>query len=726
MNQEEIHLRDYLKIISKYRAIIIAFMLVTFAVVILGTLSATPQYLGSTKVMIEKAASSNLTNRYSYNYFDPEFYETQFQLIKSQEVAKRVVRILSLETTYENYMGDAIKPSSLQKFKQWVGQLKGTILSFLMPAKDAKNGKGGSSSVERSREDVLAATINAGVSVTPVKESHIVSIQYESPNPEFAALVANTIAKAYIEMTLDMKMESTRRTLAWMTKKADQERLKLEKTEVKLQNYMRSNNLVTLEDRIAVIPQKLAEISTQLVRAQNKREKLEALYHKVDKVADQPDLAESILGVENGHTLQILRDQILKAEQHIRELSGKFGAKHPTMIKAKGDLDILQNKKSGEIRRLIASVKNEYELALADENNLQRQLNSSKAEAHNLSEKFVQYGAYKREMETNRQLYDSLLLKMKEQSITGETQPVNLWIVEQAIVPEAPFKPRVMVNLLLGLVVGLFGGIGLAFFIEYLDQTIKYPEDVERTLKVPVLGLIPFYHEKGSSIDTVMLDEPRSAIAENFRDLRTSVMLSASAHPPRKILVSSAGAGAGKSTTSVNLAVTIAQSGKKVLLIDGDLRKPRLHKILGISSEQGLSSFLAGLSKSDTLLRTKIDNLAFLPAGPIPPNPSELLLADELKDFLDRLLQKVDFIVCDSPPLQSVVDARILSQIFDGTILVVKAKHTTYDMARRALKQLQDVNCPVLGILINALELKKNDYYYETYYGAYGDEPESK
>jgi len=393
------------------------------------------------------------------------------------------------------------------------------------------------------------------------------------------------------------------------------------------------------------------------------------------------------------------------------------------MIKAVGDLEILQSKKNQEVRRLIESVKNEYELSVADEKNLQQQMVETKADALNLNEKLFQYRTYQREMETNRQLYDALLMKMKDQNITGEIQPINLWVVERAQVPQFPYKPNKKKNLLLGLIVGLFGGIGLAFFIEYLDQSIKYPDETERALGLPVLGMVPLLKRKDGNIDTVMTDQPRSTTAENYRALRTSVLLSSSTHPPRKILITSAAAGAGKSTTSVNLARAIAQSGKKVLLIDADLRKPRLHKIFGIDPEYGLSSYLAGWSKSAVLLRTSEENLAFLPAGPIPPNPSELLTSAMMKELIDNLIDQVDYIVCDSPPLQSVVDARILSQIFDGAILVAKGKQTTYDMARRALKQLQDVNAPVLGVVINALELKKNDYYYANYYGAYGDEP---
>ncbi len=722
MTEEEIHLRDYLKVISKHKALIFLFLIVTMIVVIFGTLSTTPQYMGTTSVMIEKAASNDLTSRYSYNAYDPEFYETQFQLIKSMEVSKRVVELLSLETTYDSYMGKSEKPGKIAQLKDIVKGFKSKLLAYLKPAPET-DGEG-SALEPLSRADILAAQINANISVSPVKESHIVSIQYASPNPEFAALVANTVAKAYMELTLDMKMEATRRTLAWMTEKAEEERQKLDAKEAELQKYMRSSDLVTLENRLAVIPQKLTEISTQLVRAQSKRQKLESLYKKVDQVANQPELAESILGVTNDNTLQTLRDQILKSEQNIRELATKYGAKHPVMIKAKGELETLNNKKESEIKRLISLVKNEYELALADERNLEKQFSQSKAEAQNLNEKFLQYNVYKREMETNRQLYDSLLIKLKEQTITGETQPVNLWIVEYANAPRAPFKPRTMVNLLLGFVVGLFGGIGLAFFVEYLDQTVKYPEETEQMLKQPILGVIPKLKDKGQNPDKAMLTMTRSGIAENFRSLRTSIMLSSSNQPPRKILVTSVNAGDGKSTTAFNLAVAIAQSGKQVLLIDCDLRKPRLHKILGTDSDKGLSTYLAGLSKTDILARNEIDNLTFIPAGPIPPNPSELLISDNMDYLFDQMLQKVDFIVCDSPPLQAVVDARILAQKCDGTVLVLRAKETTFDAARKSLKQLEDVNAPVLGLMLNGIELKKDDYYYESYYGSYSEKPQ--
>jgi len=262
MQEEEIHLRDYLKVINKHRGMIIIFMLVILALVTLRTFSVTPQYLGTSKVLIEKAESNSLTTCYSYNYYnyDPEFYETQFQLIKSQQVSRRVVDLLALDKTIGTYLKEEKEPSTLRFLKLWLLQIKNNFFTPNPPDVDSES----NTVTQQSRVENIAKMIGAGIQVSPVKESQIVSISFSSANPEFAALIANTVAKAYMETTLEMKMEATRRTLEWMTKKTDQERQKLEKTEQKLQSYMRSNNLVTMENRIAVTPQKLTQISTEL------------------------------------------------------------------------------------------------------------------------------------------------------------------------------------------------------------------------------------------------------------------------------------------------------------------------------------------------------------------------------------------------------------------------------------------------------------------------------
>jgi len=613
MQEQEIHLRDYLKIVYKRRYTVYTFFAIVFAVVLIGTLSSSPVYRASTKVLIEKVEPANLSMAYPYSMpYEPEFYETQYQLIKGMSVAQKVVKMLSLENTYETYFKGSMKNMSPE---------------------------GG-----KTKADLLADIISGGIVVSPVKNSKIVSISFLSGNPEFAALVANTVAKAYMEEILDMRMSASRYSIEWMTKKAEEEKVKLEKSEKDLQEYTRANDIVTLQDKVTITPEKLTEFNSQLIRAETKRKEIEGLYNKVSRIGIKD--AETIHSIVSDPSVQSIRGQILKAEQDIQELSKKFGRKHPAMIKAEEDLKSLERKKEQEIRRVIASIRNEYELAKSQENSLRQTLSSTKTEALNLNEKFVRYGALSREVETNRQLYDALIKKMKEQSVTEQVQTVNVWVVEKAAKESAPIKPRKGLNILLGIIVGLFGGIGLAFFFEYLDNTIKAQEDVEMRLGVPVLGTVPLVESKDENIEDIILKEPQSIIAESYKTIRTAILLSSASKPPRNILVTSMGPGEGKTATSVNLAITIARSGYSVLLIDSDLRKPRIHSIFRLNNLSGLSTYLAGATPDiDTVFKNPIINLTVIPSGPLPPNPSELLGSNKMNGLLGILNERFDLVI---------------------------------------------------------------------------------
>ena len=583
---------------------------------------------------------------------------------------------------------------------------------------------------DKPKTDMLADIIRNGIMVAPVKNTKIVNISYMSPNPDFAVLVANSVAEAYIEEMLEMRMSFSRYSIAWMTEKAEEEKRKLENSENALQNYMRSHDILTLQDRITIAPEKLTEFNSQMIKAETRRKELEALYNQITKTGLKN--AETIPAITSDPIFQSMRTQIMTAEQNIEDLSKKYGKKHPAMIKAEEELKLLHQKKNQEINRIIASLKNEYELARANESSLRSAVSSTRSEAINLNEKYVQYGVLAREAETNKQLYDALMKGVKEQSVTGELQNVRIWVVEKAKKPGAPVKPKKLMNVLLGLVVGLFGGVGLAFFFEYLDNTIKSPEEIEAKLGLPVLGIVPVMEPTEENIEEIIMKDPQNVISESYKTLRTAIMLSSANRPPKNILITSMGPEEGKTVTSVNLSLTIARSGYSVLLIDADLRKPRVHTIFGLNNLSGLSTFLAGATNDiETVFKQPATNLTVIPSGPPPPNPSELLGSARMNELMRILNDQFDVIIWDSPPLMTVTDSLMLSKILDGTIIVARAGKTTYEVVRRGIRTLQgtrtgDIKSHVLGIVINALDIKKSDYYYN-YYNYYSSPgPESK
>lgn len=726
MDVKEVHLRDYIRVIQKRMYPSVTFFSVVLVLVVLGTFSATPVYRATTKLFIEKVEPYSFLKEFRYITHDPEFYGTQYQLIKSKRVSMSVVKMLSPDKAFRAYFSDDNRMGSIVTSPvRWLGGFLGMALKVAgLKGDSPADFFSGDDSGDGSWENSIADSITRNIAVQPVRDTKIVSVSFMSENPEIARLVANTVAKAYIEATLEMKMSASQYTLHWMTKKIEEERTRLDKSERALQEYMQANDIVTLEDRLTIIPEKLSELSTNLTRAETKRKELETLYEKVKDLPKSLRGAGSLPVISSDPIFRSLREQILKEEKNITELSKKYGSKHPLMIRAKGDLDVLNRKKNEEIRRIIRSIKNEYELANSNENNIRNLLSDTKQEALNLSEKFIQYGVLKREVETNRQLYDSLLAKMKEQSITEELQSVNVWIVEEAETPEQPSKPRKALNILLGLVTGLFGGIGLAFFIEYLDNTVKTPEEVEARLGVPVLGTVSLLKKASktdniSGIEKIVIDEPKSNYAESYKALRTSIMLSSADSPPKSVLVTSAGPGEGKTTTAINLALAVAQLYGRVLLLDADLRKPFIHRIFGLSNQSGLSTFLAGDS-SRIIHKGPMPNLDIITSGPIPPNPSELLGAKRFEKLMSDLAEKYDLVVCDSPPALTVTDSLILSKQFDGTLIVVRAGKTAYEMVERGLKLLKgrrsgDMESNVMGILINAVDITKGYYYYKYY-----------
>ncbi len=704
------NLQHYFNILQKRWQIVATIGGGIFALVLLVTMMSTPIYEGTAKVIIERVEIDILTGNNRVQPQDPEFYTTQFQLIRSQGVARRVVDLLGLEAG----IAEREKTGDPSRFSSVLQSIRGMLPRF--SSSDEKvDGKSADPNA-LTASDKVANQILQNVRVRPVPGSRIVEVTYSSPNPEFAALVANTFVQAYLEKSLDMKMDATHRSLDWLTPKAETERIKLQASEKKLQAYMEENHLVTMEDRVSIIPEALTQLGRELISAESRTKEHKLLYDKVRAVAGNLDAAENVLAVSEGGALDVLRGQILQAEQMNMELSSKYGAKHPMMLKAAADLNILKDKRRQEINRIIHKIKNQYELARDNENSIRDQLNQTKSMALGLNEKYVGYSVLKREIDTNRQLYEALLTKIKDQSVSGERQPVNISVVENAKVPQNPARPKVMLNLLVGLILGLCCGVACAFFLDHQDIRIKAAEDVADILKVPALGSITFNRIAGN-MKEIVRTSPRSEFTENYNALRTTLLLSAADLPPRRILISSSIAGEGKTTTATNLALTMAKAGSKVLLIDADLRKPTLHKVFKLQNQAGLSSYLAGSGDKSILNKGSHANLVVIPSGPTPPNPYELLNSNRMATLLDNLNEEFDVIICDSPPIFSVADARVLCRFFDGMIVVARAGLTTYPMVKKSIRMVKEVKGEILGIVVNAVKTRDQEYY--GYYSNY-------
>jgi capsular exopolysaccharide synthesis family protein len=456
----------------------------------------------------------------------------------------------------------------------------------------------------------------------------------------------------------------------------------------------------------------------------------EALYRQTgDKHID------SLPAILENKLIMDLKQAYIQLEAQYMKLSETFKPEYPEMVRLKSQMETIQRRLESEISKVTAGIQNDYESSLRRESLLRQAFEQQKGRAMEMKEKAIQYNILKREADTNRDLYKGLLQRMKEAGVSAGIIASNIQIVDQAELPRAPYKPNKKLNLLLAAVVGLFLGIGLAFFFEYLDNTVKTPEDVEQLIRLPSFGMVPEISngrrrrlEKGASfpVELITFGHPKSMLSEAYRNIRTSILLSFSEKPPKKIAISSPNPGEGKTTTVINTAIALSQTGAKVVIIDSDMRKPRVHKIFDVEKENGmgLSSFLSGHAELEALIKkTEIPNLFYIPSGPIPPNPSELVGSVLFKSMMKSLGERFDHIVLDSPPVLGFADSIILSSFVDGVILVALGGRTSREALQRAKEALYQVNAKILGVVINRVNIQRSDYgtYYYRYHSYYGE-----
>ncbi len=708
--EEEVHLRDYLNVIMRRKWVVVLFFVTVVTTVTLMTFMASPLYKATVTIKIDKELPKVLTfeDVYKVETVDKDYYQTQYEVLSSRNIAKRVIKKLGLDKDPSFISRDDFSPLA--------------ILSSIVSVFRGKKEEPRPIYEDGIKTDIIDRFI-ANVKVEPVKNSQLVRVSFIAPEPEMAKVVANAIADAYIEFNLDSKIEATKQARAWLEKQLEVVKAKVEESEEKLNRYAALNEVIFLDenkDKESILTQRLSEISTALSEATSLRIQKEALYREIK---DSGNNSPYIL---NNPLIQELKKTYVSLESEYFELLKRYKPEYPKMKALKSQMVALSKRIDLEKERLIKSIESDYRAALKREQYLKTLFDRTKKELLDFQNKIIQYQILKREVDTNRQLYNSMLQRLKEVGVTATMTATNIQIIDRAESPRSPYKPKKTLNILLSMIVGLFGGVGLAFFIEYFDNSVKDIQEIERRINLPTLGIIPYSKEYNNSERglPVISAEGQGSLVEAFRSVGTFILLSSAQKPPKTILVTSPSEGEGKTTISANTAVNLIRSFKKGILVDGDLRRPMLHRIFGLTNNTGLSTFLSGnLEFGEGLIkRTEIKGLDIITGGPIPPNPSELLGSERMKDLIDALYTMYDFVILDSAPVLGMTDSLYLSTFTEGVIVVIRAGETSREALKETKRLLQKINAKILGVVLNGLKESDMKYgYYSYYYSYYSD-----
>ena len=716
---------------------VIAFFAIIVITVAIHTFTATPVYEASTRLIIDKENPNvvSIQEVMAINASGTDYYQTQYKIIESRTVAREVIRHLNLEKSEEFF------PRPKDDF---ISNLKRSIRETLSFWKDSvksllriEHKKTSTTLAEYEPDSPLVSAFIGRITVNPIRNSRLVDVNFQAKDPVLATKAVNTLADAFIGQNLETKLRAVQDAVKWLHSRIEDERKRVEKAEQALLGYKEKHSIITdfSSDVENITAQKLAQLNTQVVDAESKRVEAETRYTQAMALTGTPDMLDSIPEVLNNELIRQIKSMEVELYKRMSELSKKYGQKHPQMVAIESELNTLQKRKTQEVNRVISSLKNEYRVALAKENSLKAALAKQKKESLELNQKAIEYGVLRREAESARQMYELLFKRFKETSLTEDMKTGNIRIVDRAEVPKYPVKPKKKLNILLAIIVGLVTGVGLAFFFEYLDNTIKIPEDVKQHLNIPYLGPAPLFGmesdgnpEGDRSRELVTLHSPKSTGSESYRGIRTSILFSSAESAPQVILITSAGPKEGKTITTANLAVTMAQSGSKVMILDCDMRRPKLHKVFGAARDQGVSNILVGSTDLDkAIFHTHLPNLDIIPCGPIPPNPSEMLGSARMSTLLNKLRKQYAHILIDSPPSTAVTDAVVLSKSVDGVVLVIRAGDTVREIVKNGVAQLETVGAHILGAVLNGVDTGRDSYYYyQYYYYYYGEDGEKK
>jgi capsular exopolysaccharide synthesis family protein len=698
--------RRYLAMLHKRRGIVLACLVTAFLVAVLYNYTTRPVYRATTQILIDRDTPDVLPNKELVDLVQSgnDYFQTQFQLLRSRALAERAVEKLGLQQSPELATGPMMNP--WERFQRRVlGQVPSADPTeiALSPA---------------------AAAFRSRIQVEPVAGSRLVNLHFRAYDPQVAANAVNALAQLYIEQQLELRFTTSTEATGWLSDRLSEQQAKVAAAEKALQEYATREGLVNQDERQGLVEQKLQTLNAAVLDARTERIAKESLFNQI--AAAGPGQIESFALVIGSEPVQALKIELGALQKEEARLAESLGDRHPDMVRVRSQIRATEAKIHSEIRNVARSAESDYRTALAKEARLVASLEAVKREAQETNSKSAEIAVLRREVETNRQLYQDLLTRSKQTGLETELKTTNIRVVEKAETPRGPIAPNKTRAYQIALLAGLFAGVGLALLFEHLDNTFKTPDDVKEHIGLPFLGMVPEVESKAAA-GAARLPNPvvtarstSSAVADAYRVLRTNLIFTSAETTGRSIVVTSANPGEGKTTTVANLAAALAHNGAKVLAVDADLRRPTLHQYFGLPKTPGLSDMIVGKSTATSAIQaTRIDGLQVLPCGYLPPNPAELLGSPMMKQVLEALRAHYDWVLIDSPPLLAMADTPVLASIVGSVVLVVAAEVATKPAVVRAVDQVGSVGGRVIGVVLNRVNLERNSYYYSQNYGEY-------
>ncbi|HKY30637.1 MAG TPA: polysaccharide biosynthesis tyrosine autokinase [Pyrinomonadaceae bacterium] len=731
--------RDYLFVVLKRKWLILSLVLAVTSLVTIQMFRSPSIYKGETTIKIEPRPRSVLQTKEIaiMGQSDPNFWGTQLKLLENPTLARQVVLTLDLQNNPAFFGGQSQGGifTSIRK-----------IFSGKRPAATAPVAESGLAVV--SEEEVASQSLSpeqlaklepyedaivAGEQIEPIQGTNLVVIRYLHSDPELAQKIANTLAEVFVNNNLMRATIGSTKAEDVLAKQIASLQGRIKQLEESRFNYAKSKNLSLTSDPSGNLElKKLAMLSSQVLDAENDRKNLQAQYDAAKKESD----SFSIPDVQTSTRVEKLRERLSILQEKREALLMIYTPEWPEVKKLEAQMKPLEAELAKAPGEIVSSMKRKFEAAVARESSLRRAYDQQKATTTQQTRDEIDLIAMTQELETNKQYLNTLIQRQRELQITGTDRTNEVSIATYSRLNPTPVGPPRLRNIFIAFLLSLVAGIGLAFLLDFLDDTVKSIDDVDRYIHLPALALIPASRSDrprlmglpggppvppSETSALAMIDDVRSPIAESYRHLRTSLLLSSAGQPPKTILVTSSQPSEGKTTTAINTAFMLAQTGADVLILDCDLRRPRLHAHFGLPNSKGLTNWLSGDTDIDQLLQNydKQANLKLLTSGPVPPNPAELLGSDEMRKLLGILGERFGHIIIDSPPAISFTDASILSTMVDGVVLVVHSGRSSRAVVRRAKQQLLDVGAHIFGVVLNNVKAEAQDYYYSGYYSGY-------